>query len=151
MTQEHLYSDLTYKIIGAAMTVHSTLGPGHPEEIYQKALEYELRDNKISFESQKAVSILYKGSQVGLRYLDFLVDDKVIVEIKSANQIELLPFDRLRVVSEVEPHQWQVLSYFAATPYEVALLINFGTPKLEYKRMLPSKKILEHRKKNIHS
>jgi len=138
VTQEHLYSDLTYKIIGAAMTVHSTLGPGHPEEVYQKALEYELRDNKIPFESQKAVSILYKGSQVGLRYLDFLVDDKVIVEIKSASQIELL-------------QQWQVLSYFAATPYEVALLIDFGKPKLEYKRMLPSKKILEHRKKNIQS
>ncbi|HEX9911735.1 MAG TPA: GxxExxY protein [candidate division Zixibacteria bacterium] len=135
MTQEHLYSDLTYKIIGAAMNVHSTLGPGHPEEVYQKALEYELQANKIPFESQKAVSILYKGNQVGLRYLDFLVDEKIIVEIKSVNQIELL-------------HEWQVLSYFAATPYEVALLINFGKPKLEYKRMLPSKKILEHRKKN---
>ena len=140
MTQEHLYSDLTYKIIGAAMTVHSTLGPGHPEEIYQKALECEFYISKIPFESQKAVSILYKGARVGLRYLDFLVDDKVIVEIKSVNQLELL-------------HEWQVLSYFAATPYEVALLINFGKPKLEYKRMLPSKKILEHRKKNgeIHS
>jgi len=138
MTQEHLYSDLTYKIIGAAMTVHSTLGPGHPEEVYQKALEYELQANKIPFESQKAVSILYKGNQVGLRYLDFLVEDKVIMEIKSVSQIDLL-------------HEWQVLSYFAATPYEVALLINFGKLKLEYKRMLPSKKILEHRKKNIHS
>jgi GxxExxY protein len=138
LTQEHLYSDLTYKIIGVAMTVHSTLGPGHPEEIYQKALEYELRDNKIPFENQKAISILYKGCQVGLRYLDFLVDDKVILEIKSVNQLEVL-------------HEWQVLSYFAATPYEVALLINFGKPKLEYKRMLPSKKILEHRKKGIHS
>jgi len=134
MTEEHLYSDLTYKIIGAAMAVHSTLGPGHPEEVYQKVLEYELQDSKIPFESQRAVSIIYKGSQVGLRYLDFLIDDKVIVEIKSTNQIELL-------------HEWQVLSYFAATPYEVALLINFGKPKLEYKRMLPSKKILEHRKK----
>ncbi len=116
------------------MTVHSTLGPGHPEEVYQKALEYELQANKIPFESQKAVSILYRGNQVGLRYLDFLVEDKVIVEIKSVNQIDLL-------------HEWQVLSYFAATPYEVALLINFGKPKLEYKRMLPSKKILEHRRK----
>jgi GxxExxY protein len=138
MTEEHLYSDLTYKIIGAAMTVHSTLGPGHPEEIYQKALECELYINKIPFESQKEVTILYKGARVGLRYLDFLVDDKVILEIKSVNQLELL-------------HEWQVLSYFAATPYEVALLINFGKPKLEYKRMLPSKKILEHRKKDIHS
>ena len=135
MTQEHLYSDLTYKIIGAAMNVHSELGPGHPEEIYQKALEYELQAQKIPFESQKAVSILYRGNQVGLRYLDFLVEDKVIVETKSVSQIDLL-------------HEWQVLSYFAATPYEVALLINFGKLKLEYKRMLPSKKILEHRRNN---
>ncbi len=134
MTEEHLYSDLTYSIISAAMAVHSTLGPGHPEEIYQKALEYELQDCKIPFESQKPVSITYKDCQVGLRYLDFLIDEKVILEIKSVNQIELL-------------HEWQVLSYFAAANYEVALLINFGKLKLEYKRMLPSKKILEHRKK----
>lgn len=134
MVEERLHSGLTYRIIGAAMTVHSTLGPGHPEEIYQKALECELQLNKIPFESQKAVTIEYKGMRVGLRYLDFLVDDKVIVEIKSVNQLEML-------------HEWQVLSYFAATPYEVALLINFGQPKLEHRRMLPSKKILEHRKK----
>ena len=104
MMQDHLYSDLTYKIIGAAMTVHSTLGPGHPEEIHQNALEYELRDSKIPFESQKPVSILYKECQVGLRYLDFLVDDKVIVEIKSVNQLEVL-------------HEWQVLSYCPAPDY----------------------------------
>ena len=67
------------------MTVHSTLGPGHPEEIYQKALECEFQYSKIPFESQKSVSILYKGTQVGLRYLDFLVDEKVMVEIKSVN------------------------------------------------------------------
>jgi GxxExxY protein len=138
MVEERLHSDLTYRIIGAAMTVHSTLGPGHPEEIYQKALECELQRNQTPFESQKAITIEYKGAQVGLRYLDFLVDDKVIVEIKSVGQLETL-------------HEWQVLSYFAATPYEVALLINFGRPKLEYKRMLPSKKILEHRRKDIHS
>lgn len=134
MVQEQLYSDLTYRIIGAAMTVHSTLGPGHPEEIYQKALECELQLNDLHFESQKAITIEYKGTRVGLRYLDFLVDDKVIVEIKSINKLDML-------------HEWQVLSYFAATPYEVALLINFGQLKLEYKRMLPSKKIQEYRKK----
>ncbi len=134
MVEERIHSQLTYSIIGAAMNVHSTLGPGHPEEIYQKALECELQQNKIAFESQKAITIEYKGTQVGLRYLDFLVDDKVIVEIKSVNRLEKL-------------HEWQVLSYFAATPYEVALLINFGQLKLEYKRMLPSRKILEHRKK----
>jgi len=135
-TKEGLYSELTYKIIGAAMTVHSTLGPGHPEEIYQKALEYELKLTQIDFEPQKAISIQYKGTQVGLRYLDFLIEDKIILEIKSVNELN-------------EIHQWQVLSYLAATSYEVALLINFGKPKLAYKRILPSKKILEHRRKKF--
>lgn len=135
-TKEGLYSELTYKVIGSAMTVYSTLGPGHPEEIYQKALEHELKLNQLDFEPQKAISIQYKGTQVGLRYLDFLVEDRIILEIKSVNELN-------------EIHQWQVLSYLAATSYEVALLINFGKPKLEYKRILPSKKILEHRRRKF--
>ncbi len=133
-TPEGLYQDLTYKIIGAAMTVHSVLGSGHPEEIYQKALEEEFRTSKIPYEPQKAVTITYKDVQVGLRYLDFVIDDKIILEIKSVNNLN-------------SDHAFQVLSYFAATPYPVALLINFGKSKLEYKRLLPSKKILEHREK----
>ncbi len=118
------------------MRVHSVLGCGHPEEIYQKALEEEFRISKIPYEPQKAVSILYKDVQVGLRYLDFVMDDKIILEIKSVNNLN-------------SEHEFQVLSYFAATSYLVALLINFGKSKLEYKRLLPSKKILENRvKKN---
>ncbi len=135
-TPEGLYKDLTYQILGAAMRVHSVLGCGHPEEIYQKALEEEFRISKIPYEPQKAVTILYKDIQVGLRYLDFVMDDKIILEIKSVNNLN-------------SEHEFQVLSYFAATSYLVALLINFGKSKLEYKRLLPSKKILENRvKKN---
>jgi len=131
-TPEGLYRDLTYQIIGAAMKVHSVLGCGHPEEIYQKALEEEFRISKIPYVPQKSVTIIYKGLQVGLRYLDFVIDDKIILEIKSINNLN-------------SDHEFQVLSYFAATSYPVALLINFGKSKLEYKRLLPSKKILEHR------
>lgn len=129
-----LYKDLTYQIIGAAMTVHSALGSGHPEEIYQKALEQEFRISKIPYEPQKAVTITYKDVQVGLRYLDFVIDDKIILEIKSVNNLN-------------SDHEFQVLSYFAATSYPLALLINFGKSKLEYKRLFPSKKILEKREK----
>ena len=126
------YNDLTYKIIGAAMEVHSYLGPGHNEEVYQKALECELTSCGIAFESQKPVQIDYKGAQVGLRYLDFVVEDKVIVEIKATSELTSL-------------FVWQVLYYFAATDYQVALLINFGSKSLEYKRLLPNEKILKHR------
>jgi len=127
------YNDLTYKIIGSAMEVHRYLGPGHNEEVYQKALENELTSKKIAFEPQKPISIDYKGVQVGLRFLDFVVEDKIIVEIKTASEL-------------TSQHQWQVLYYFAATDYPVALLINFGSQKLEYKRLLPNEKILKHRK-----
>jgi len=128
------YKELTYKIIGAAMEVHNHLGPGHNEEVYQKALENEFKNQGLAFESQKSVSIEYKGSQVGLRFLDFVVDDRVIVEIKATSELTSL-------------HQWQVLYYFAATEYPIALLINFGSDKLEYKRLLPNEKILTYREK----
>jgi GxxExxY protein len=126
------YNDLTYKIIGAAMEVHNYLGPGHNEEVYQKALEYELSSQGIGFESQKPVQIDYKGEQVGMRYLDFVVEDTVIVEIKATSELTSL-------------FMWQVLYYFASTDYPVALLINFGNQTLEYKRLLPNEKILKHR------
>jgi GxxExxY protein len=71
---------------------------------------------------------------VGLRYLDFVVEDKIIVEIKATSELTSL-------------FMWQVLYYFAATDYPVALLINFGAQTLEYKRLLPNEKILKHRKK----
>jgi GxxExxY protein len=128
------YNELTYKIIGAAMEVHNHLGPGHNEEVYQKALENEFNIQGLAFEPQKSVSIEYKGSQVGLRFLDFVVNEKVIVEIKAVSELTSL-------------HQWQVLYYFAATEYQIALLINFGSEKLEYKRLLPNEKILTYRKK----
>jgi len=128
------YKELTYKIIGAAMEVHNHLGPDHNEEVYQKALENEFKNQGLAFESQKSVSIEYKGSQVGLRFLDFVVDDRVIVEIKATSELTSL-------------HQWQVLYYFAATEYPIALLINFGSDKLEYKRLLPNEKILTYREK----
>ncbi len=120
--------DLTGRIIGACMKVHSGLGPGFPEEYYQKALEHEFSKQKIAFEPQKPVIVAYDGVQVGLNYLDFVVDERLIVEIKS-----------IRALDEV--HRFQVIKYFAATGYQFALLINFGPAKLEFERLLPPKKL----------
>ena len=124
------HQDLTYEIIGAAMEVHSELGPGYNEEIYQKALEIELRNRKVQFEPQKSVEIKFKGEMVGLKLLDFLVEDKVVVEIKALSQLD-------------SDHEAQLISYLKATGSEVGLLINFGTKKLEYKRILPPVKVKE--------
>ena len=126
--------NLTYRIIGACMEVHRELGPGFPEEYYQKALEYEFGYQHISFETQKPAQVNYKGAQVGLNYLDFVIEDKVILEIKSVKQLD-------------DVHRFQVMKYFAATSYTVALLVNFGQTKLQYERLLPPSKIQQHKKR----
>jgi GxxExxY protein len=130
MSNQIPHQDLTYEIIGAAMEVHSDLGPGYKEEIYQKALEIELRNRKTQFEPQKSIEIRFKGEMVGWHLLDFLVDDKVVVEIKALSRLDT-------------DHEAQIISYLKATESEIGLLINFGTKRLEYKRILPPRKIKE--------
>ena len=127
------HQDLTYQIIGAAMEVHSELGPGYNEEIYQKALEIELRNRKIPFEPQRSIMINFKGEMVGLKILDFWVEDKVVVEIKVLSKMD-------------KDHEAQVISYLKATSGDVGLLINFGVKKLEYKRILPPVKVKDWKK-----
>ncbi len=116
--------------IGAAMEVHSQVGPGYKEEIYQKALEIELRNRKLEFEPQKTVEVKFKGEMIGLQILDFWVDGKVVVEIKALSHLD-------------STHEAQLISYLKATGSEVGLLINFGAKKLEYNRILPPTKVKE--------
>ena len=130
------FEELTYSIIGICMKVHSGLGPGFPEEYYQKALEYEFESQGVAFEPQKPVQVFYKEVQVGLNYLDFVIDEKIILEIKSAKRLD-------------DVHQFQVMKYFASTDYRIALLVNFGSISLEHKRILPPLKIQEFRKKSV--
>ncbi len=118
------YGDLTYRIIGAAMAVHNGLGPGFPETLYQKALAVELNRRGIKFEREKLVEIFYETAKLGDFYLDFLIENGVILELKAVEQ--LLPL-----------HQQQAISYLTASGREVALLINFGAGTLEHKRILP--------------
>jgi GxxExxY protein len=135
MSNQIPHQDLTYEIIGAAMEVHSDLGPGYKEEIYQKALEIELRNRKIQFEPQKSIEIRFKGEMVGWQLLDFFVDDKVVVEIKALSKLDT-------------DHEAQIISYLKATDSEIGLLINFGTRRLEYKRIFPPRKIKEWSKRS---
>ena len=110
--------DLTYRIIGCAMEVYKQLGPGLLESTYEKALKYELQLNNIPVETQVEVKVNYKGMTItdNLR-LDLLVDDSVIIELKS--------------VEEIKPiHYKQLLTYLRLMHKKVGLLINFNTDNL---------------------
>lgn len=119
---EYLHSDITEQIIGAAFEVHKTLGPGFLEQIYEKALANELRQRQLKVQRQMDIVVEYKGERVGKHRLDLVVEDKVIVELKSASAL-------------VDEHTAVVFSYLSAAKLSVALLINFGRRKLEFKRI----------------
>jgi len=114
-----IYEELTERLIGAAIEVHRFWGPGLYEEIYERSLCAELTLRKVAFENQLRLPLLYKGIQVGddLR-LDFWVDRKVVVEIKSV--VDLLPV-----------HESQLLTYMRLTQSRVGLLINFNVEVLK--------------------
>lgn len=116
----------TYAIIGAAMEVHRELGYGFLEGVYQDALEIEFKQRNISFQREQPVPVLYKGNVLGTPYrADFVCYGSIIVELKA-----------IKAVTDVESAQ--VLHYLKATGLERALLINFATPRLDYKRFIQS-------------
>ena len=119
---EHKYSALTGKIIGCAMTVHSALGNGFQEVIYQRALRIEMADQGISFSREHEMPIYYKARQIGTRRVDFLVEGVVSVELKAIIQLE-------------DVHLAQAINYLEAYDLEVGLLINFGARSLAFKRV----------------
>ncbi|MEO8174415.1 MAG: GxxExxY protein [Sediminibacterium sp.] len=117
------YSELTAKIIGCAMTVHKKLKNGLPERYYHKAMEIECKDQMLSCRSEVEIPVFYKGIDIGKRYCDMIVDNKVILEFKATSFLEPI-------------HLAQALNYLELTNYEIGLLINFGNPSLEFKRLI---------------
>jgi len=118
-----LYEDLTYKIRGTIFKVYNTLGFGHRESVYQRALITEFAKQEIPFKEQPRLDIVYNGVKVGTYTPDFTIDDKIIVEIKSA---EFLP----------KQAEKQLIYYLKGTDYKLGLLVNFGASKLEIKRKI---------------
>lgn len=118
---------LTYAIIGAAMAVHNQLGPGYAEEVYERALFAELEIQNIPVRRQAPVEVFYGEDRVGLFFLDLLVDETVVVEIKALSH--MLTNDEVA----------QVINYLKATGLTVGLLLNFGRKKLEFRRIFPPK------------
>ena len=122
VNEKYKYSELTGKIIGAAMEVHSFLGNGFQEVIYQRALSYEMELQGIAHNREFEVNVMYKDIQVGTRRVDFLVDEKISVEIKALTQLEPV-------------HLAQAINYLEAYNLEIGLLINFGETKLKFHRL----------------
>lgn len=120
---ELLYKDLTFAVIGAAMEVHRVLGPGFLEAVYQAAMQRELSLRDISCKRQVELPVRYKDIWVGNYLADFIIEDKLIVEIKAVSNFN-------------SQHQAQAMHYLAATGCRLALLINFGTGSLEHRRVI---------------
>jgi GxxExxY protein len=114
-------SELTGQVIGCAMTVHRTLGNGYNESVYHKALEIELNEVGIRFESRKKLQVLYKNNPVGDFEADLVIDGLLIVELKAVQT--LLPV-----------HEAQLVNYLTTTGLNQGLLINFGAESLQFKK-----------------
>ena len=124
--EEYKYSELTGKIIGCAMEVHKILGNGFQEVIYQRALALEFQTQNLHSSREVEMPIYYKENYIGTRRADFLVAEKISVELKAVIRLE-------------DAHLAQAINYLEAYNLEVGLLINFGSKSLEFKRVVNSK------------
>ena len=123
-TQNILFKDESYKVVGAAMNVHNILGHGFLEPVYQEALQIEFEFLQIPHQREVSLPINYKGRRLDKSYIaDFICYDKIIVELKALSTI-------------ASEHKAQVINYLKATNFELGLLINFGTPRMESERII---------------
>jgi len=123
---ENKFNDRTHAIIGCAMRVHSEIGNGFQEVIYQRALAIEFQYNNLEYHREMEMSIYYRDQHIGTRRVDFFVDNAIMVEIKA--------------VSEIKPeHIAQCINYTEAYKVKTGLLINFGTTSLTFKRLFNGK------------
>lgn len=120
---EILHKELSYAVVGAAMTVHTALGPGFLESIYQKALAHELTLRQIAFTEQVPLPVMFKDVLVGDFYADFIVEEKIVLELKAARAIH-------------PRHKAQAANYLAASNLRLASIFNFGQSILKYERVV---------------
>ena len=123
INEQYKHSELTGKIIGCAIEVHKYLGNGFQEVVYQRALAIEMRMQGLQFEREKEMPLHYKGYPIGTRRVDFFVEGLIMVELKAIIQLE-------------DVHLAQAINYLEAYGMEVGLLINFGSRRLDFKRVM---------------
>ncbi len=121
-----LYKELSYKIVGCIYEVYNKIGSGFKESIYQNSLNIEFKRKNINFENQPRLPIFYKDKRVGFYVPDFVVDDKIIIELKS---VEFMP----------KIHESQLYNYLKGTKYKLGYIINFGSSKIDIRRRIYEK------------
>ena len=121
MLEHEEHEELTERIIGCAYRVYNTMGYGFAESVYEKCLLIELKRKGLAAKSQKPITVYYEGEVVGEFVADIVIEDKLILELKSVRRI-------------VQAHEVQLVNYLVATGKEVGLLLNFGEYKVEVKR-----------------
>ena len=126
--EDYLHKEETFKIIGILFEVHKNLGKGFSEIVYKDAIEFEFNENKVPFEREKEFSVNYKNTTLKHKfYADFVVFNKIILEIKTVDCFN-------------NSHYNQCLNYLRVSNNELALLVNFNSISLEYKRIVRTKK-----------
>lgn len=122
-TMELIEKELTDKIIGACFDVSNELGAGFLESVYKKALHIVLVEKDIKVQVEVPLKVLFRGNPIGDYYADMLIEDSVIVELKAVKAL-------------CGEHEAQLINYLKATQIKVGLLVNFGKPRLEWKRFV---------------
>lgn len=123
MTETAAKDSLTGQILAAAFEVANTLGHGFLEAVYRKALAHELSQTGHAVEQEKAFKVIYKGAEIGTYVADMIVDSRVVVELKASEALS-------------PAHTAQCLNYLKASGIKTGLLLNFGRPKIEYRRLV---------------
>ena len=118
-----LYRELSYEIVGMAMDVYNELGYGFLEKVYENALMVMFEEKNIQAEQQKEINVQFKGRIVGNYVADILVEDKIIIELKSVSKL-------------TDIHKAQVSNYLKATGVKLGIILNFGSEKLEFQRVV---------------
>ena len=117
------YNKLSERIIGCAFKVYNILGCGFLEKVYENSLAHELRKESLSVDQQKPIKVIYDGIVVGEYIADLLVESVIILELKALKEIDNI-------------HEAQLLNYLKATGLKLGLILNFGQPKLQIRRMV---------------
>lgn len=126
MVADLLYSDLSYKVRGCVFKVYNTLGFGHKESVYHKALAMEFKKNNVVYKEEVSIDVVYENEKVGIYRPDFIIDSKILIEIKA---VEFMSKDP----------EIQMTYYLKGTNYKLGLLINFRSNKLDIRRRIWSK------------
>ena len=121
MQEKIIYKELSYKVVGCFYKIYDTFGPGHKEDIYHKSLCIEFEKNDIQYISKKKLSIEYEGKKVGIYEPDFIIENRIIIEIKS-------------VMTMPKVFEKQLYYYLKASGYKLGYLVNFGSDKIDIRR-----------------